>query len=231
MSSICIAAPSGSGKSTSYGNFPELGIKGLDPEETFIINVASKDLPFKGWKKKYRVKDKDFKGNYYEGSDAVAITKIIEGISSSRPDIKNIVIDDGQYTLSFEFMKRANEKGYQKFSDIGVNISKIVEAARNSRKDLKVFFLWHPEKTADGGLKLKTIGNMIDNYLTLEGLFTVILYGRVEKDLDGKINYQFITNNDGVYPAKAPIGMFPEIYIKNDLGLVSELIERYNEEE
>ena len=70
---------------------------------------------------------------------------------------------------------------------------------------------------------------MLDNYLTLEGLFTVILYTQVFKGADNKIVYEFVTNNDGNLPGKSPIGMFDNLYIPNDLGLVSETIDKYNE--
>lgn len=42
------------------------------------------------------------------------------------------------------------------------------------------------------------------------------------------MEYQFITNNDGQFPAKSPIGMFKDLYIQNDLGVVSNLINEYN---
>lgn len=79
-------------------------------------------------------------------------------------------------------------------------------------------------------MSMKTVGKMINDYLTLEGLFTVILYSRVTND-NNKIQYQFITNNDGQYPGKSPYGMFKELYIKNDLGYVSEKIDEYNGDE
>jgi hypothetical protein len=156
---------------------------------------------------------------------------LIKYISDNRTDIKNIVIDDAQYIMSFEFMKRAKENGYGKFADIGVNLGKVIEASRISRRDLKVYFLWHPEKDNLGNLKMKTVGKMVDDYLTLEGLFSVVLYTKVEKGPDNKMSYKFITNNDGQYPAKSPVGMFKELSISNDLGLVSEAIDLYNEGE
>ena len=130
--------------------------------------------------------------------------------------------------MGFEFMRRAKETGYGKFADIGVNIGKVVEASRVARKDLKVYFLWHPEKDNTGSLKMKTVGKMVDDYLTLEGLFTVILYSKVTKGNDNLMKYEFVTNNDGQYPAKSPFGMFKNINIPNDLGLVSEIIDEYN---
>ena len=190
MASIAIVGKSGTGKSTSYGQFPELSIKGLTPKETAIFNVSGKDLPFRGWKKLYTGKLSEG-GNYFESSDAVQISKAIEYISESRVDIKNIVIDDAQYIMAFEFMRRAKETGYNKFADIGVNLGKVIEAARITRKDLKVYFLWHPENDRENGYKMKTVGNMVDSYLTLEGLFTVILYTKVSKGNDNKIKYEF----------------------------------------
>lgn len=228
MSSIAIVGKSGTGKSTSYGQFPELGIKGLNPKETVIINVAGKDLPFRGWKKLYSGKITEG-GNYFESSDSAQIAGAITYINTSRTEVKNIIIDDGQYTMAFEFMRRAKESGYGKFADIGVNMGKIVEVARNTRKDLKVYFLWHPEQDKDTGYKMKSVGKMVDDYLTMEGLFTVVLYAKVSRGADNKVAYQFVTNNDGEFPAKSPIGLFTDLYIQNDLGLVSETIDKYNE--
>lgn len=227
MSQIAIVGKSGTGKSSSFGIIPEIGVKGLDPKSTVIINVAGKDLPFRGWKNHYNGKISEG-GNYLESSDAMQIAKAITYISTDRPDIKNIIIDDAQYIMAFEFMRKAKESGYGKFADIGVNISKVVEAARTTRSDLKVYFLWHPEMDNMGNQKMKTVGKMVDDYLTLEGLFTVILYTNVSKGADNKPEYKFVTNNDGESPAKSPIGMFKDLYIANDLSFVSQSIDAYN---
>ena len=84
--SVLIIAESGCGKSTS--------IESLNPAETFIINVANKPLPFKGWKAKYPAFDPiSLKGNCANVSspkDIEATLKIING----KKEIKNIVIDD-----------------------------------------------------------------------------------------------------------------------------------------
>jgi len=227
MPSIAVVGPSGEGKSSSYGQIPEIGITGLNPKETIVINVAGKDLPFRGWSKMYNGEISKG-GNYLQTADANVIAQAITFISGNRPDIKNIVIDDGQYIMGFEFMRRAKENGYGKFADIGVNIAKVIECVRNARSDLKVYFLWHPEKDNTGTMKMKTVGKMVDDYLTLEGLFSVILYTKVEKGANNKMLYQFATNNDGVLPAKSPVGMFPNLYIPNDLGFVSSAIDSYN---
>lgn len=227
MSAVAIVGYSGTGKSTSYGQFPDLGIQGLNPKETVVINVSGKDLPFKGWKNIYKGKLSEG-GNYLETSSSTAIAQAINYVSKDRTEIKSMIIDDAQFTMAFEFMKRAKETGYGKFSIIGSDMNLIMEAARNTRKDLTIYFLWHPEIDSSGNYKMKTVGKMVDDYLSLEGLFTVILYTRVSKGPDGKMEYQFITNNDGQYPGKSPIGMFKDLYIQNDLGLVNNLINEYN---
>lgn len=229
MSSIAIVGPSGTGKSTSYGEFPELEIKGLNPKETVVINVSKKDLPFRGWKNLYKGSISEG-GNYFESISATDIGKAIEFISTKRPNVKNIVVDDAQFIMSFEFMARAKETGYGKFTDIGVNMNKVLVAARECRKDLKVYFLWHPDVDKDGKMSMKTVGKMVNDYLTLEGLFTVVLYSTVS-NVDNQVKYQFVTNNDGQFPAKSPYGMFKELYIKNDLGYVSEKVDEYNKSE
>jgi len=227
MASIAIVGKTGTGKSTSYGQIPELNIEGLDPIETTVINVSRKDLPFRGWQKKYGGRLSEG-GNYFAGDNANDIVKVINYINNNRPEMKNIVIDDGQYIMAFEFMRNANETGYKKFAVLGVNMSKVIEAARTTRPDLKVYFLWHPDQDKDTGYKMKTVGVMIDSYLTLEGLFTVVLYSRVTKNSGTSATYEFVTNNDGEFPAKSPVGMFKELYIPNDLAVVSRAIDDYN---
>ena len=80
---ILIIAESGSGKSTA--------IEQLDPKETFIINVANKPLPFKGWKGKYITWSKDNPtGNLYAGSAPTQIEACLKYISEKRPEIKTM---------------------------------------------------------------------------------------------------------------------------------------------
>lgn len=229
---IGIVGETSTGKSTSYGQIPEIGNEGLDPLETVIINVAGKPLPFRGWKRKYNPNIKITEGgNYVATASYDTIVKVIEYTSTSRPEIKNIVIEDMQYTMAFEFMARAGETGFKKFSDIGVHFNAIRSAIMQARIDIRVFALWHPEiNDVTGKMKMKTVGKVTDNYLTPEGLFTIVLYTRVEVDAVSKtMNYQFVTNADGVYPAKSPIGMFTDLYIPNDLGAVVRAIDAYYE--
>ena len=222
--SVLIIAESGSGKSTS--------IETLEPKETFIINVANKPLPFKGWKTKYKLWSKDNpSGNLYSKPDADSIVACLRYVSEKRPEIKNIVIDDFQYMSGFEYMEKALEKGYDKFTKMASNLSKVATLPKDLRDDLIVFFLTHAEESTDiegnRKLKAKTIGKMIDNVLTLEGLFSIVLFGKVKKDKERGVRYVFETQNNGENTCKSPRGMFEALEISNDLGLVRTAIINY----
>ena len=141
-----------------------------------------------------------------------------------RKDIKNLVIDDFQYMSSFEFFERVDEKGYEKFTQIGAGLARIARMPKDLREDLTVFFLTHAEESTDMDgkrkLKAKTIGKMVDEKLTLEGLFSIVLYGKVKKGKDDVIRYVFETQTTGDNTCKSPKGMFDTFEIANDLGLV-----------
>ena len=224
--SVLVIADSGSGKSTS--------IRNLDPKETFIVNIANKPLPFKGWKSKYTQISKDNpKGNMTSASSAAGIVKAMKHVNDNMPHVTNLVIDDWQYMSSFEYFDRANEKGYDKFTQIASNLAQVAKMPKDLRSDLYVFFLTHSEDSTDINghrkVKAKTIGKMIDNTLTLEGLFSIVLFGRVIKQDDGVLLYGFETQNNGENTCKSPMGMFDESFIKNDLQYVKECIQQYEE--
>ena len=221
---VLIIAESGAGKSTS--------IETLNPKETFIINVANKPLPFRGWKKKYMLWSKDTPtGNMYDKSSPDGIEACIRYISEKRPEIKQIVIDDFQYMSSFEFFDKANEKGYEKFTQIGAHLARIARIPKDMRDDLIIFFLTHAEEATDmegkRKFKAKTIGKMVDEKLTLEGLFSIVLFGKAKKNKDSEIRYVFETQTNGENTCKSPRGMFPTFEIVNDLQLVTVAIKDY----
>ena len=222
--SILIIAESGCGKSTAIEN--------LKPEETFIINVANKPLPFKGCKKKYAPFDiATKKGNIASVSKPTDIEAVLKIINNERKDIKNIVIDDFQYMSAFEYFGRATEKGYEKFTQMGAALAHISKLPILMRDDLMVFYLTHSEEATDlegkRRVKAKTIGKMVDEKLTLEGLFSIVLFGKVKKNDKGELRYIFETQNNGENTCKSPKGMFPGFEIPNDLQYVREAIIAY----
>ncbi len=221
---ILIVGESGSGKTTS--------LEQLNPKETFIINVSGKSLSFKGWKKNYTEWSKDNPtGNLFKSSDNKSIEACMKYVSEKRPEIKHLVIDDFQYMSSFEFFDRSDEKGFEKFTQIGGALARISRLPMKLRDDLMVFFLTHAEEGTDiegrKKYKAKTIGKMIDEKLTLEGLFTIVLFCKAKKDKEGKINYVFETQNSGDNTCKSPKGMFESSSIPNDLQLVVKAIHEY----
>ena len=131
-------------------------------------------------------------------------------------------------------MQRVDEKGYNKFTDIAKHAYEALKTAMGMRDDLVVCILTHSENTGDNlnpYWKIKTIGKMLDSVITLEGLFTYVLFTRVNTDESNKVQYRFLTNSDGTCTAKTPMGLFPEILIDNDLDLVINRIKEYNEED
>ena len=227
---LCIYGDSGSGKSTSLRN--------MNPEETFIISTTGKPLPFPKWRKKYipfkiDKETKEITGNYYVSSNSEQILKILKIINTKMPHIKTVVIDDVQYIMSYEFVDRATEVGYSRFSEIAQHMMDILRYAEQMRDDCTMCFLTHSENVGteiDPKYVIKTIGKLLSEKVTLEGLFTYIFFTKVEEGDDGKMQYKLITNNDGKCLAKTPMGMFEELEIDNDLNEILKIIKEYNEE-
>ena len=216
---IGIVGSTGTGKSTS--------IKFLDSKETYIINTAKKELPFKGADKLYNTENK----NYKEVDDITEITRLLRTISEKAPHIKNVVIEDSNYMMSFRMAEKATEVGFTKFTILAKDMVELFREARKLRDDLKVFYFTHPETIEDGGeivgYRIKTSGKMLDNQINLEGLFTICLYTHVDENKDGSASYNFVTNRFKKYPAKSPDGMFSEIKVPNNLQLVVNTIDEY----
>lgn len=204
-----ILGESGTGKSTSLRNF--------NPAETALIQVVRKPLPFRSKQWGYFDKEANREGNIFVTDHCDTIIKIMRGTKR-----KIIVIDDFQYMLANEYMRRTSERGYEKFTDIGRNAWEVISAASDLAPDVRVYILAHTE-TNDGKTKMKTIGKMLDEKITPEGLFTIVLRTAV---VDG--HYKFITQNSGSDTVKSPMGLFNSEKIDNDLASVdSEICEYY----
>lgn len=196
---VLVLGASGSGKSTSMRNF--------EPDEVGIFNVAGKPLPFR--KKIPKVDNATYSSIY----------KVLK-----EPKLKKYVIDDSQYLMAFESFDHAKETGYGKFTNMALNFRNLIDfIVRGTPNDVIVYMLHHTELSEDGKLKAKTLGKMLDNQLTVEGLFSIVLLCQVEGS-----EHFFITNSDGSNPAKSPMEMF-ELKIDNDLKMVDSTIREYYE--
>jgi len=207
ISTLLIIGESGSGKSTS--------IRNLEPKSTYIINAQNKPLPFKGWAKM-------FGKNIFATDRSQKIASLIQQIDKEQPDIKTVIIDDFQAILTNEYMRNSAEKGFDKFVRLGKGIWDIVTAANNSRNDLKVVLMAHSDTDINGKIKCKTVGKLVDEKISLEGICTIVFHSKV---IDGK--YVFLTQNDGMSIAKSPMGMFETKFIENDLDKIIKIIDAY----
>lgn len=195
--SVLILGHSGSGKSTSLRNFNE--------GEIGIFNVAGKPLPFR---KKLTKLDKAMYNQIHQ--------------SLAKNAMNAYVIDDANYLMAFQNFRLAKQTGYGKFTDMAVNFEQLLEAANDTNDDTIVYFFMHPDYDEAGRMKAKTIGKMLDNQLTIEGMFPIVLLA--DRDDSG---FHFITQSDGMTPVKTPIDMFTDAKIDNDLKLVDTAIRDY----
>jgi len=201
-----ILGESGTGKSTS--------MRSMDPAQTLLIQAIKKPLPFRseGWR--YVTKDG---GNMIVRDSAADIIDLMH-----RTQREVIVLDDYQYILANEFMRRTDERGFDKFTEIGKHAWEIIRAAADLPEHKRVYVLSHTETTDAGRVKAKTIGRMLDEKITLEGMFSIVLRTAVIND-----QYVFRTRNNGSDTVKTPLGMFDSETIPNDLAAVDAAIVDY----
>ena len=197
---VLVLGASGSGKSSSMRNFKENDVR--------ILNVASKPLPFRNVNK---LKKAD-KATY----------AMIKGAVKSGQTL-SYVVDDAQYLMAFESFDKINETGYSKFSAMAKNYEDMLRTIQeDTSPDTIVYIMQHIDKDEDGNIKAKTLGKMLDQQLTIEGLFSIVLLAKAEER-----RHFFVTQSDGTNPCKSPMGMFDEIEIDNDLKMVDDTIREY----
>ena len=214
---VLIIGESGSGKTYA--------IKNLDPAKVGIFLCEKNRLPFRKPFPTYKVRNmkKEEEGKVTVYRQSVVIQTMLRNPKDAKKAPKIYVIDDSQYIMANEYFDRASEKGYDKFVDIGANFRNLVHLVNNELPDdVIVYFLHHPETDSNTGrLKAKTIGKMLDEKLTLEGCFDIVLHART----DGAEHW-FSTQSDGTDTAKSPEDMF-EAKIPNDLAFVDKTIREY----
>lgn len=198
---VLVLGESGSGKSFSIQNF--------NPDEVGIFAVEKARLPFPNSGRFKIAKNADYS----------LICKVLK-----EPKLKTYIIDDSQYLMSNELFDKAKDTGYGKFTDIALHFRNLIHIINHQLPDdVIVYFLHHIDQDSQSGkIKAKTVGKMLDNQLTVEGCFNIVLLTAVE----GTEHY-FITQSDGSSTAKTPFGMFQEIRIPNDLKIVDTAIREY----
>lgn len=227
MSSLIgLAGLSNSGKSTS--------LKYLDPSSTFIVSCTNKQLQIPGFRKKYKkisVENGKLTGNWLITNEYNKIQQILKVISSSRPEIKVLVIDDANYLLSNATFKDALVKGYEKFVVQAKNYYDLIESSLNLRDDLTVVFISHIENCGtdmDPQWRLYTTGKMLTNAVNLDGLFSYLLYAEryIEDGQEDVVKYRIKTRTDGNDTCRSVAGCFEEKYVEPNMD---KIIKRINE--
>lgn len=207
---VLVIGKSGSGKTYSLKNFKA--------DEVGVISVEKGRLPFKTDIKTVKVPKDPTNGEAQNAGQLNAakyawITDVIR-----KAKTKAVVVDDSQYLLVNELFDRTYEKGYDKYVSMAVKFRDLIHFVNDLEEDDKiVYFLHHAETDADGREKVKTIGKMLDEKLTVEGCFDIVIYCH---------DYKFFTQSNGQSSAKTPEDMF-ELEIPNDLKFVDESIREY----
>ena len=214
---VLILGDSGAGKSYSLRNFT--------PDEVILLQCIPKMLPFRatGWK----LNGKELpdgsvqRGNIirFDAWDAVldSINRMV--LSKTR---RVLVIDDFQVVMQHENMMRAYQTGYQKFTEMADHVWQIIMAATRLPDDFRVYLLAHTEES-DGKIRMKTTGKMLNEKLTPEGYFSIVLRA-IKKD--GK--HVFLIKGDDNDTAKAPPDLFPGLTeMDNDLKAVDVAITEF----
>jgi hypothetical protein len=203
-----VLGESGTGKSTSLRN--------MSPAETLLIQVIQKPLPFRS--KEWKPLSKDG-GNIIVSADSAQIVTVMQ--KTSRPVI---VVDDFQYLLATEFMSRAHETGYTKFTEMASHYYNVLKAAAELPAHKRVYLLSHVDTSDTGQVRAKTIGKLLNEKITVEGLVTIVLRTQV---INGQ--YVFSTKNNGSDTTKTPMDLFVDEHIQNDLKAVDDAIVGYYE--
>lgn len=218
---ILIAGKTGTGKTSS--------IRTLNPKETVILKVINRTLPFK------------YKGLYDKSLNNLfntpTYTDVLKGLewANKQNKIKNIIITDGTYITRQEFFAKAQQTGFNKFTEFAVHMQQILKKIQELRDDIKVFMEYHVDNvTTDNGsieYKPSTVGKLLDNQYNILENIDIVLFAYPTYE-DKNIKFGFYTNRTidrfgAEIPAKSPMGMFDDLYIPNDLQLVVQKIDEY----
>lgn len=235
MAKILVLAKSGFGKTTSYCGREKLGIQGLDPKETYVIQCIGRAIPNRDFKLSASAEIKDLATGNRVQVDVITgqerfkrVADIINALKNS--PYKNIVIDDFNYLGQDYYMANAMKGGWDTPKQIGYGMGLIFDAFRGFPEDKNIICLAHYEEYKDKNgdsisYRFKSIGNMVDGYITPEGKFDIILFGKTAFDAEKKAAVkEFVKEFDGEFPAKDSIGALDSLpdTIPNDLSIVVE---------
>ena len=121
-------------------------------------------------------------------------------------------------------MRRAKEKGYDKWIDLSQSVWEIVDVPLSFRDDLTVIFIAHSQTVRDdyGNVftNIKTNGKKLEK-VVLESKMTTVLHSVCK---EGKYIFYTKSNNS---TCKTPMGAFEVDEIENDITIVLEALKEY----
>ena len=240
MCKILVLAKSGFGKTTSYCGREKLGIKGLNPKDTYVIQCISRGVPNKDFKLTTSNNINDLNsGNRVQVDNITGIERFkrvadIITILAKSP-YKNIIIDDFNYLSQDFYMANAMKGGWDTPKQIGYGMGLIFTAMKQVPESKNIICCAHYEEFKDKNgdsisYKFKTTGKMVDDYITPEGNFDIILFGKQTFNAETKQPVKvFVKEFDGEYPAKDSLGVLDSLpnEIPNDLSIVINAIDEY----
>jgi adenosyl cobinamide kinase/adenosyl cobinamide phosphate guanylyltransferase len=210
---ILIVGASGSGKSSSLRN--------LLPDEVFYLNVERKTLPFK--------KASTFK------NEALPTTwkEIKEEIETAKASAQRIIVVDSFTSIDELLLAHCRSlwKGFDIYSNHNRMIRELIASLKLSEKLVIIIGIDEiVEILQPGGSKvsrrvLKVEGRELQG--TIEKEFVIVFFTDIKPGNNGKTDYRFCVNTDGINTAKSPMEMFSAQFIDNDLALVVESIKKY----
>lgn len=210
---ICVMGESGSGKTTSMRN--------LDPATTYYIDADGKGLAWRGWRSQYSIEKK----NFYSTRDIPAITNLIVGIATKKPETKVIVIDTLNTCMVDKEVKGMKENGYGKWIDLAQFVWDSIEVASKQRDDLTVIYVMHSETVRDdfgyAFTRVKTNGRKLEKLIPETLFSTVLLAKRTD---DGRYVFETQAKNS---TAKSPMDAFSSFEIDNDMAEVLKALEDF----
>ena len=215
--SILLMGESGAGKTTSLRN--------LDPKTTFIVDCDKKGLPWRGWKRQYNTESK----NYFMTSKTPAIWEVLNRINGQDlTHIKVVVIDTLNGIMVDDEMARMREKNYDKWADLAASIYSLISDIHLLRDDLTVVCVAHSQTDRDDNgymfTRMKTSGRKLDKIVP-ESKFNMVLLAKAS---DGQYVFETKANHS---TAKTPMDMFKEREIPNDMAMVIDTLNKYEEGE
>lgn len=212
--STMIIGESGTGKSASLRN--------MDPTDTLLIQAVKKPLPFRSKDWKYFDRENCPTGNIIVSDLS---SEIVAAMNKTRKSV--IVLDDFQYVMANEFMRRVTDvevgnSAFAKYNEIARHAWDILTASTNLAANKRVYILSHTSTDEFGKTKIKTIGKLLDEKIVMEGLVTIVLRTTVIND-----QYLFRTKNNGNDTVKSPIDLFQSETVPNDLAAVDKAITEF----